>query len=104
MCYGDSGTKTPLPFSCSPPLSSESPLLSSVRGHPSIPLLPLFLTMSICIPHGLYTYPTTPVPLRPPSDNRCSSSISQYSMILPTSLQPRLMPCNYHRPHWDRVT
>jgi hypothetical protein len=33
-----------------------------VRGHPSTPLLPLFLTMSICIPHGLYNL-TTPVPL-----------------------------------------
>jgi hypothetical protein len=76
----------------------------SVRGHPSIPLLPLFLTMSICIPHGLYTYPTTPVPLRPPRNNRRSSSISQYSTILKTSLQPRLMPRNYHRPHRDRVT
>jgi hypothetical protein len=47
-----------------------------VREHPSIPLLPLSLTMSICIPHGLYTYPTTPVPLRPPSNNRRPSSIS----------------------------
>jgi hypothetical protein len=85
-------------------LSGAFPFLVGVRGHPSIPLLPLFLTMSICIPHGLYTYPTTPVPLRPPSDNRRSSSISQYSTILPTSLQPRLMPRNYHRPHRDRVT
>jgi hypothetical protein len=83
---------------------TQIPQSLSVRGHPSIPLLPLFLTMSICISHGLYTYPTTPVPLRPPCDNRCSSSISQYSTILPTSSQPRLMPCNYHRPHRDRVT
>jgi hypothetical protein len=75
-----------------------------VRGHPSIPLLPLFLTMSICIPDGLYTYPTTSVPLRPPRDNRCSSSISRYSTILPTSSQPRFMPRNYHCPHRDRVT
>jgi hypothetical protein len=67
-------------------------------------LTPLFLTMSICIPHGLYTYPTTSVPLRPPSDNRRSSSISRYSTILPTSSQPRLMPHNYHRLHRDRVT
>jgi hypothetical protein len=76
----------------------------SVRGHLSIPLLPLFLTMSICIPHGLYTYPTTSVPLRPPSDNQHSSLISWYSTILPTSSQPRLTPHNYHRPHWDGVT
>jgi hypothetical protein len=67
-------------------------------------LTPLFLTMSICIPHSLYTYPTTSVPLRPPSDNRRSSSISRYSMILPTSSQPRLMPHNYHCLHRDRVT
>jgi hypothetical protein len=60
--------------------------------------------MSICISHSLYTYPTTPVPLRPPRDNQRSSSISRYSMILPTSSQPRWMPHNYHRPHQDRVT
>jgi hypothetical protein len=58
--------------------------LEGVRGHPSIPLLPLSLTMSIGIPHGLYTYPTTSIPLRPPRDNRCSSSISQCSTIRPT--------------------
>jgi hypothetical protein len=55
-----------------------------VRGHPSIPLLPLSLTMSRCIPHGLYTYPTTPVPLRPPINNRRPSSISRYLTIRPT--------------------
>jgi hypothetical protein len=75
-----------------------------VRGHPSIPLLPLFLTMSICIPHGLYTYPTTSMPLWPPCDNWCSSLISWYLTILPTSSQPWLMPQNYHRPHWGNVT
>jgi transposase InsO family protein len=36
---------------------------NTVRGHPSIPLLPLSLTMSIGIPHGLYTYPITSIPL-----------------------------------------
>jgi hypothetical protein len=75
-----------------------------VRGHPSIPLLPLALTMSICIPHSLYTYPTTPRPLRPSCDHRHSSSISRYSTIRPTSSQPRLMPHNYHHPHQDGVT
>jgi hypothetical protein len=75
-----------------------------VRGHPSIPLLPLFLTMSICIPHGLYTYPTTSIPLWPPHNNQRSSSTSQYSTILPTSSQPRLMPHNYHCPHRSNVT
>jgi hypothetical protein len=59
-------------------------MVVAVRGHPSIPLLPLPLTMSIGIPHGLYTYPTTSIPLRPPHDNRCSLSISQYSTIRPT--------------------
>jgi hypothetical protein len=48
-----------------------------VRGHPSIPLLPLSPTMSICIPHGPYTYPTTSIPLRPPCDDRRSSSTSR---------------------------
>jgi hypothetical protein len=57
---------------------------AGVRGHPSIPLLPLSLTMSICIPHSLYTYLTTPRPLRPPRGNRHSSSISRYSTIRPT--------------------
>jgi hypothetical protein len=55
-----------------------------VRGHPSIPLLPLSLAMSIGISHGLYTYPTTSIPLRPPRDNRRSSSISRYLTIQPT--------------------
>jgi hypothetical protein len=76
----------------------------TVRGHPPIPLLPLSLTMSVCIPHGLYTYPTTSIPLQPPRDNWCSSSISQYSMIRPTWSQPRWMPCNYHHPHRSNVT
>jgi hypothetical protein len=75
----------------------------NIRGHLSIPLLPLSLTMSICIPHGLHTYPTTSIPLRPPCNN-WRSSISRYSTIRSTWSQPRLMPCNYHRPHWDRVT
>jgi hypothetical protein len=75
-----------------------------VRGHPSISLLPLFLTMSICISHSLYTYPTTSIPLQPPRDNRHFSLISRYPMILPTSLQPRLMPHNYHYPHWSNIT
>jgi hypothetical protein len=56
----------------------------AVRGHLSIPLLPLSLTMSIGIPHGLYTYLTTPIPLRPPHDHQRSLSISQYSTIQPT--------------------
>jgi hypothetical protein len=69
-------------------MTAETLLRIAVRGQLSIPLLPLFLTMSICIPDGLYAYPTTSVPLRPPCDNRRSSSISQYSTILPTLLQP----------------
>jgi hypothetical protein len=73
-----------------------------VRGHLSSPLL--FLTMSICIPYGLYTYPTTSVPLRPPRDNRRSLSISRYSTIRPTWSQPRLMPRNYHCLHRSNVT
>jgi hypothetical protein len=75
-----------------------------VRGHPSIPLLPLSLTVSICIPHSSYTYPTTPRPLRPSCDHRHSSSIYRYSTIQPTWSQPRLMPHNYHRPQWSNVT
>jgi hypothetical protein len=75
-----------------------------VRGHPSIPLLPLFLTMSICIPHSLCTYLTTSIPLQPSCDNQCPSSISRHSMIPPTSSQPRSMPHNYHRPHQGSVT
>jgi hypothetical protein len=75
-----------------------------VRGHPSIPLLPLSLTMSICIPHSPYTYPTTPRPLRPSCDHRRSSSIYRYSTIQPTWSQPRLMPRNYHLPQRSNVT
>jgi hypothetical protein len=76
----------------------------TVRGHPSIPLLPLSLNMSICIPHSPYTYPTTPRPLRPSCDHRRSSSIYRYSTIQPTWSQPRLMPRNYHRPQRSNVT
>jgi hypothetical protein len=61
--------QTPNPVDINAHISVFHLLPIIVRGHPSIPLLPLSLTMSICIPHGLYTYPTTPVPLRPPSDN-----------------------------------
>jgi hypothetical protein len=39
----------------------DNTLVPPVREHPSIPLLPLSLTMSIGIPHGLYTYPTTSI-------------------------------------------
>jgi hypothetical protein len=46
-----------------PVISLRTVIPPSVRGHPSIPLLPLSLTMSICINHGLYTYPTTSIPL-----------------------------------------
>jgi hypothetical protein len=42
--------------------SGTEKYMDTVRGHPSIPLLPLFLTMSICILHCLYIYLTTSVP------------------------------------------
>jgi hypothetical protein len=59
------------------PGSRSLKAIIAVRGHLSIPLLPLSLTMSICIPHGLHTYPTTSIPLRPPRGNRRFSSISR---------------------------
>jgi hypothetical protein len=61
---------TPFSFIGSHPPTAVNPAaMHTVRGHPSISLLPLSLTMSICILHSFYTYSTIAIPLRPPRDN-----------------------------------